>query len=127
MFLHCNKPARLFAVALLLTAFAVAPVSAGPAYLQEVADMPLPAGFAEDSAAGMVFDKPEGRIVEAVARGRGDAAAVARFYRNALPELGWVAEGRPEALSWRRDGETLRLEVAGTGAQVVVRFHIAPQ
>ena len=89
--------------------------------------MPLPAGFSEDRSAGMAFDKPEGRIIEAVARGRGDRAAVVSFYRNALPELGWAAESDAGFLAWRREGEALRLEVTGAGTEVVIRFHIAPQ
>ena len=127
MFLHCNILARCAAVALLLAGLAGSPAAADSAFLQEVADMPLPAGFTEDTAAGMAFDKPEGRIIEAVASGRGAVVDVAGFYRNALPELGWTAVGRPEALAWRREGEMLRIDIAATGPTVTVRFHIAPQ
>ena len=114
-------------VALILVCGAGAPAAAQPAYLQDVTDMPLPAGFTEDDAASMAFDKPGGRIIEAAARGTGSATGVVSFYRNALPELGWTESGHAGNLVWQRDGELLRIEVTGIGAEVVVRFHIAPQ
>lgn len=127
MFLHCNKIQRLAAFILIVAGLAQAPALAGQVYLQEVPDMPLPAGFAEDSAAGVAFDKPEGRIVEAVVSGRGKRDEIVVFYRNALPELGWTAIGPLAALTWHREGEALRLEMSEADSQIVVRFHIAPQ
>jgi hypothetical protein len=127
MFLHCNIVARRAAILVLVAALAGPAAAAEQAYLREVEDMPLPAGLVEDSAAGVSFDKPEGRIVEAVATGRGTGPQVVAFYRQALPELGWRAVGSPQALSWRREGESLWLEVAESGPIVTVRFHIAPR
>ena len=98
MFLHCNKPLRLAALVLIWAGIATTSAAAAQVYLQEVTDMPLPTGFSEDVSAG-----------------------------SALPELGWVTVGKPDALTWRRDGEALRLEVAAAGSQIVIRFHIAPQ
>jgi hypothetical protein len=124
---RCNILARCITVALILVCGAGAPAIAQPGYLQDVTDMPLPAGFTEDSAAGVAFDKPGGRIIEAAARGAGSVPAVVTFYRNVLPELGWSESGQAENLVWQRDGEMLRIEVTGIGAEVAVRFHIAPQ
>jgi hypothetical protein len=127
MLLQRNIAAGLALAALLVVGAPMSASAAEPAYLGEVDDMPLPAGFVEDRQAGMVFDKPEGRIVDAVARGSGARADIVAFYREALPGLGWNAEGSAGELRWHRDGEALRIEIAGSGATVTVRFHIAPR
>ena len=128
MLLHCNIVARLVAVAVLTAGLAL-PMTAQAAdqvYLQEIDDMPLPPGFVEDAGAGVSFDKPEGRIVEAVARGTGSRSTVVEFYRAALPQLGWRVEENSGLQRWRREGETLRLDVAGTPPTITVRFVLAP-
>jgi hypothetical protein len=127
MFLRCNILLRSAAAGLLAIGFGGVAVAAEPAYLREVSDIPLPAGLVEDAAAGVAFDKPGGRIVEAVARGDGAAGPVVAFYRAALPQLGWRPVGAADALSWRREGESLRLEVAEAGPVVTVRFYLAPE
>ena len=44
--------------------------AADPEYLTAVADLPMAPGLVEEVGAGISFDKPEGRIVEAVARAK---------------------------------------------------------
>lgn len=127
MVLHRSIMARIAVAACLLAGIAGMALAGDPQYLLEVDDMPLPVGFVEDSAAGMAFDKPEGRIVEAVARGTGSPRQVIAFYRDALPELGWQAVAGSDGLQWWREGEALRLDIAGSAAGVTVRFHLAPQ
>ena len=58
-------------------------------FIAEIDDLPLMPGLAEVEGAGVVFDKPSGRIVEAYARGAVTREAVASFYRDTLPQLGW--------------------------------------
>jgi hypothetical protein len=74
-----------------------------------------------DSA--VVFDKPQGRIVEAKATGRTTRAAVEKFYASTLPELGWTAEG-PNV--WRRENERLRIDLGGRDGNLTVGFTILP-
>lgn len=81
------RPPALFAAALLW-----AVVLAGAAWADFVADiddLPLMPGLSEDRAAGVVFESPGGRIVEAVARGTVTAPDVRAFYDRTLPQLGW--------------------------------------
>ena len=94
------------------------------AYLAAVADLPLMPGLAEVPEAGLVFDQPSGRIVEAYAQGAVDRAAVRSFYLDTLPNLGWRAKA--EAL-FQRDGEELRLDMSGENGALVVRFTLQPQ
>ena len=95
-------------------------------FVADVEDLPLMPGLSEIAGAGLVFDKPEGRIVEAYARGSLTPDAVLAFYRRSLPQLGWVAAG-PAA--YHREGERLDLEVLGqdTAGTVVVRFSLSPE
>src|SRR6516225_1961715 len=70
-------------------------------------DVPLMPGLAPVPGSSLVFDKPEGRIVEAQASGKVTRAAARAFYGASLPQLGWTAAG---ADAWRREGEVLRLD-----------------
>lgn len=110
--------------ALLVFAAPVAPaVAQGQAYLADVDDLPLAPGLVEDADGRVAFDKPEGRIVQALASGPVDPAGVRAFYAETLPALGW----QPGAeRTWKRGPETLRLQVETKDGVVVVRFAIAP-
>jgi len=116
-------------LALLAGRLATDALAGDPEYLAAVADLPLPPGLVEDVDAGLNFDKPEGRIVEALARGTLAKTDVAAFYRAALPSLGWKPLADTQTGSrWQRDGEILRVDFAGNGGgkSLVVRFSIAP-
>ncbi len=126
------RPTRFLALPVVL-ASAVLLAAAAPAaddnFVTGIEDLPLMEGLAEDAGAGMVFDTPEGRIVEAVAGGEVSRDAVLRFYADTLPQLGWRQTG-PAA--FRREGEALTLEFPGSGeasagsAGTTVRFALTP-
>ncbi len=98
-----------------------------PDYLSAVADLPLPPGMVEDLGAGISFDKPEGRIVEALARGAVTKADVTIFYRASLPELGWrKLTDDASGSSWQRGDERLDVDIVDNGNPLIVRFSIAP-
>jgi len=92
-------------------------------FLADVDDLPLPPGLIEDDSARVVFDKPEGRIVETQAIGSGTPAVFKNFYASALPALGWNARGNG---AWSRGDEVLQLTLSQDGPQVVVRYLITP-
>ena len=87
-------------------------------------DLPLMDGLVEHRDAGVVFDKPGGRLVEAYASGAAEAAEVAAFYRATLPELGWrrIAE-----MTFLREGEVLRIHMLAGEDGLTVRFFLSPQ
>lgn len=128
------SPRRLagLAVGFLLALSALGAQGPAPAALAEeaaafmagVADLPLMPGLAEVPDAGVVFDKPAGRIVEAYAEGAVSRAAVTAFYISTLPNLGWRAKA--EAL-FQREGELLRLGFMGDDGALVVRFTLQPE
>jgi hypothetical protein len=86
-------------------------------------DVPLMDGLTEVEGAGTVFDNASGRIVEAFASGDMDAATVARFYEDTLPQLGWRAEGDG---GFTREGEHLAI-VTVEGERLTVRFTLTPE
>jgi hypothetical protein len=86
-------------------------------------DLPLMPGLSPVAGSSLVFDKPEGRIVEAQAKGKLTRDAVARFYVQTLPQLGWSAAG---ANLWRREGERLKLEYRGPDGNLTVGFTLSP-
>ncbi|HEX7775804.1 MAG TPA: hypothetical protein VF449_04685 [Parvibaculum sp.] len=130
--------ARILAVALLLCGLSVASAPHALAeekaggYLDAVEDMPLMEGLHETGEGGIVFDKPNGRIVRAIADGDVTAAAVRSFYIETLPQLGWRRQQKLELIAdllvFRRDSERLEIQtVAGTGGKTEVRFSIEPE
>jgi hypothetical protein len=94
------------------------------AFLSVIDDVPLMPGLTERTDAAVVFDKPEGRIVETEATGRLVRAEVLKFYAASLPQLGWRARSEGRFL---RDKEELVLSFAsGAGGALTVRFTLSP-
>ena len=99
-------------------------------FMQTMEDVPLMPGLRELADHAVVFDQPEGRIVEVTAvadnmtAGTGSAPITA-FYSQTLPQLGWTAEG-PGV--WVREKERLSLQFsAANGGPAMVRFMIQPR
>ncbi len=86
-------------------------------------DVPLMRELSPVKDSDIVFDKPEGRIIEASARGKVTKAAVRSFYASTLPQLGWKASGE----SWTRETETLHLDFAGHDGDLWVTFTLLPK
>ncbi len=93
-------------------------------FVTGVEDLPLIAGLIEDADAGLVFDKPSGRIVEAYAAGALARADVVAFYAQTLPELGWR---HVDELAFVREGEALHIVIAGDDGAITVRFSLSPR
>jgi hypothetical protein len=105
-------------------------------FLRFVEDLPLAPGLIEDGNEIVVFDKPNGRIVETRASGRlSSAVAVVDFYRQTLPQLGWTpvaaaVNATPNGsiqLNFARTREVLSLLIGTDKGVVVVRFAITPR
>jgi hypothetical protein len=103
---------------------APAAIGGEPGFVAGTEDIPLMPGLRNQESTLVVFDKPQGRIVEVEARGKVTRAAAEKFYAASLPPLGWVADG---AHRWRRDGEGLRLAIKGHDGDLRVAFSLAPR
>jgi hypothetical protein len=99
----------------------------GGGFVEGIDDLPLMPGLVGMADQSLVFDKPNGRIVQAVAVGRVQASAVKSFYADTAPQLGWKSAGEGR---FTRDGESLRIELidaSAPGGALTVRFLINPQ
>lgn len=109
------------AALLLALVLAAGGALAKAAFVPGTEDVPLMPGLAAASDP-VVFDKPEGRIVTATAHGKVTRAVVRGFYAKTLPALGW----RQEQGAWRREGETLKLELSGADGDLTVNYTLTP-
>lgn len=92
-------------------------------FLAGIEDLPLMEELHEVKTATLVFDKPDGRIIEAAAIGTVTAAKVQSFYHSTLPALGWTKTGH---LHFFREGEVLSLSILQNDDKVQVLFSIMP-
>ncbi len=112
--------------ALIGTALSGLPIAAkAQGFLSAAGDIPLADGLVELPDGVMVFDKPQGRIVQlTAARETANAQSVADFYRAALPNLGWVlADDSESVLTFTGQAEILRL----TFTADLVIFDVKPE
>ncbi|CAO3416278.1 hypothetical protein [Azospirillum endophyticum] len=96
----------------------------GP-FVPGTADVPVMPGLASAESEPLVFDKPGGRIVQAVLSGQVPRQAVLAFYDQTLPQLGWR---RTADRVFVRDGEELRLEFPQAAQKAAQKAaQLAPQ
>ena len=119
----CVRWLRGLALVLAVMPIALEPPAAQAVFFSDVEDLPLMSGLREVVDEGMVFDKPEGRIVEAIAIGPVSREAIVTFYSATLPELGWEQIG---SNTFSRSGEVLRYRLGVIEGETSVRFSIAP-
>ena len=119
---------RCAAAGLACAVFVFALAAAGAERSEErffagIPDLPVMPGLSAVEEEGVVFVKPEGRIVTVVAEGNVARRAVLDYYAATLPQLGWTETGPGR---FRREGESLRLEFAGRPAGLAVTFSLSP-
>ena len=100
------------------------PVAAWAAdFVPGTEDVPVMKGLKPVTDSAVVFDKPQGRIVEAQFHGKLGRRQVEDFYAATLPQLGWKSGA---ADSWQREDETLHLEFTGRDGDLKVGFTLSP-
>jgi hypothetical protein len=109
--------------ALILALLAPAGAALAGDFVAGTEDLPLMPGLAAVAGSSLVFDKPQGRIVEAQASGKVSRNAVQSFYGATLPQLGWTSAG---ANAWQREGEMLRIDFHGRDGDLIVGFSLSP-
>jgi len=108
----------------LLFLFLFVPRAWADEFVAGTEDVPLMPGLKPITGSALVFDKPEGRIVEAQAQGALSRAKVQSFYATSLPQLGWK---KISADQWQRDAERLTLDFRGEDGHLTVDFTLSPQ
>lgn len=77
------------------------------AFFTALQDIPLKPGLVELSDQTLIFDKPQGRIVESIAEiENGTQDDIRLYYAQSLPQLGWEQEGKG---AYSRKQERLKL------------------
>lgn len=95
-----------------------------PEFFDVVQDIPLMEGLEETQGGAILFDKPEGGIVEVVAHmARVDKDQVLRFYHAVLPQFGWSAV---DGTNFYRKAETLSFSFEHEGDENYVRIMVRP-
>lgn len=111
-------------LAMLMILLCPALACAAGTFLAGIEDVPVPPGFTENPAAGMVFDSPTGRIIEAEASGSLPREKVIAFYGETLPQLGWT---RISDTEFRSETETLKLSFdLSKKPLLAVHFNLTP-
>lgn len=107
--------------ALLLSTSAAA--QGEPAFLSGLPDVPRMPELTEQADSRVMFDTPEGAIMEAHLTGSPSGREVRAFYRSALPTLGWrrLAPGQ-----YRRDDQCLDLIVERRKNRTQVEISVHP-
>lgn len=107
-----------------------------PRFFTEMNDIPLMPGLYELTGETMVFDKPEGRIIESSAVGESavspiNASQIKAFYAASLPQLGWISApeqaGRGWTDSYVRESEILRFRVDSKDSLNILRMQVSPR
>jgi len=110
-------------IIILLALLATASPAGAQGFFELLEDVPVMPALSPVADAGIEFDAPSGRIVEAYAIGAVDRKSVLDFYRAALPQLGWQAGAGNAFL---RESESLKIDFFGPDGEITVRFTVAP-
>lgn len=110
-------------ILMVLALLAMASPAGAQAFFELLEDVPVMPALTPVDDAGIEFDAPSGRIVEAYAIGATDRKSVLDFYRATLPQLGWQA-GAGNA--FQRESESLKIDFFGPDGEITVRFTVAP-
>jgi hypothetical protein len=115
-------------IAIVLVVFPAAaqtPAQQDAQFFTAIADMPLMPGLIELPDQTVMFDKPEGRIIESVAEIESVSEEdVSKYYNTTLPQLGWsrIAEN-----TYTREGEQLNLKFETLQRHRFFRITVTPQ
>ena len=93
-------------------------------FVADLAELPLMPGLQEQTERRLIYEKPNGRIVKAVARGDVKFTDILAFYVETLPQLGWRMRAPDD---YRREGEILSITITGSGPDTRVGFRISPE
>jgi len=95
------------------------------AYVQILSDIPLAPGLSLEEDSEVIFDVPEGKIVEVSAFGAADLEETQTFYKESLEALGWQAVSGKE-WSYKRDEECLEIFFDDGENDLQVKFRLMP-
>jgi hypothetical protein len=115
----------LFVFIILIPDARAAPDNKPALFFTALADVPAMHGLIELEDYTLVYDKPEGRIIEMVARLENNTIeSVTHYYQATLPEFGWQALHNN---NYVRGAEHLIISYESRDGRDYVRFTVQPQ
>ena len=96
---------------------------AGERFVLGIADLPLMPGLYLVDEETIIFEKPAGRLISAIAKGDRTREAFWQFYEDTLPQLGWRSVKRGNFV---RDGESLKIDAEENNSKIIARFTVTP-
>lgn len=98
-------------------------------YSEAIDDLPLMQDMDELSEQAIIFDTPDGRIIETTAETGSSEKQVITYYDKNLPPLGWRPLGRDDfgLQNYLRDGERLSLRAEHGGPVLRIHFSLSPK
>lgn len=116
-----------------ITFQSIAQQNTDEAMLSDLA-IPLMEGLVENKEEALLFDSPQGRIINAVASGAIEGKKIYEYYAAVLPSLGWIVEMRKNCdenaelcLSAIRDKESLSLLIDVKSGTSTVTYSLSPK
>lgn len=101
------------------------PVHATEQFFEAIPDVPLMEGLEEMPGEAVIFDKPQGRIVETLARlDTASKEQVNAWYQETLPQLGWSED---EENIFEREAEILRLSYEQHEGRTYLKLAVSPR
>lgn len=98
--------------------------TAAPEFFEGLQDIPLMNGLVEITEDAIIFDKPEGDIVEAIAfMDTRTTEQVLNYYYEVLPAFGW---SRVDRSTYFREAQTLTIEFDYIDQRPCVRIMVRP-
>ncbi len=80
-------------------------------FVEGLEDIPVPTEMKQEQSDNLSFGNEESRLVEAIlTSNRIGFKKAASFYKNTLPQMGWIYQGnREQTLVFEREGEVLEI------------------
>ena len=113
---------RAFLVLSILT-ISLPALAQTPQFFSTLPDIPVMLGLEEIAGETISFDKPQGRIIEISALTSQTPQAILRFYKDSLPQFGWVQISQKEF--FRKD-EYLVFDFSQVEQDGIVKIMIKP-
>ncbi len=93
-------------------------------YVPGTEDLPVYDGFQPSDTKNLIYDSTDGRIIDASYSSQNvNIVEVKAFYAETLPQLGWRKNKSSE---YRRDGESLKINVTTKNNITYLKFTIRP-
>lgn len=124
MRIYISQNLKLFLMMFFLSVSLSAQAESNVAFFSSLEDVPIAPGISELQEQTVLYDKPEGRIIESVASmNEVSQSSVLSFYHRTLPQMGW---NKISGTRFYRETEFLDIVFENNDGQNFVRVLVKP-